>query len=328
MTKLAVKPGGKRSHRAGARATALLTAPLNLRILRALAEEPRRLVDLRHAADQPPEATLRLYLRALADGNLVAKRKLDAFPGVLRYELLPAGRQLITVAGVFQDWLAEAPSGPVAMGERGAKNAIKALADGWDTGMLRALAARPFSLTELAMLISDVPYPSLERRLSAMRSLGLVVARPRRGNGNATPYAVTEWMRRGVAPLAAAARWEHEHFPAEGIAVSRRDAETIFLLAIPLIGCLPEGLSGSCRLAVETKDLSGITAEIEKGRIVNCTSRLEGNTDAWALGAVQAWFAAVIERDSGRLQLGGERDLARSLLSGLHEVLFGTVSKS
>ena len=44
--------------------------------------------------------------------------------------------------------------------------------------MMRALAARPLSLTELDSLISDLSYPALERRLSSMRIAGLVEAQP------------------------------------------------------------------------------------------------------------------------------------------------------
>ncbi len=43
--------------------------------------------------------------------------------------------------------------------------------------MLRALAAGSLSLTELDRLIGALSYPSLERRLVAMRLAGLVGAR-------------------------------------------------------------------------------------------------------------------------------------------------------
>ncbi len=46
-------------------------------------------------------------------------------------------------------------------------------------------------------VISSLSYPSLERRLAAMRLAGLIEARP--GNGRGTPYAVTDWLRRGIA---------------------------------------------------------------------------------------------------------------------------------
>ena len=58
-----------------------------------------------------------------------------------------------------------APEGPLALGSSTAKSAIKALVEGWGTNMIRALAARPLSLTELNGLISGLSYPSLERRL-------------------------------------------------------------------------------------------------------------------------------------------------------------------
>jgi DNA-binding HxlR family transcriptional regulator len=321
-----VKAGRAKGKRAGTRALVLLATPLNGLLLSALGDAPQTLGDLRRATDFTPDTTLRLYLRDLTKIGVVSKVKVDAFPGTIRYELAPAGRDLLVVADVLEGWLCSAPDGPLRLGSRGAKTALKALTDAWDSSMLRALAARPFSLTELAMLISDLPYPTLERRLSAMRSLGQVEARCRPGNGKGTPYAVTSWLRRGIAPLAAAARWEHQHLCDEVPPVSPRDAETIFLLAIPLIGKLADDASGSCRLAVEASTeadrLSGVTTAVEGGRIVSCTSRLEGKADGWARAPITDWFAAVIECDSEQLELGGDSDLVRSLLTGLHRVLF------
>ena len=47
--------------------------------------------------------------------------------------------------------------------------------------MMRALAARPMSLTELDSGITELSYPALERRLSSMRIAGLVEAQRERG---------------------------------------------------------------------------------------------------------------------------------------------------
>jgi DNA-binding HxlR family transcriptional regulator len=193
--------------------------------------------------------------------------------------------------------------------------------------MMRALAAKPLSLTELDSLITGLNYPSLERRLAAMRLAGQVEKMPGRDGG--TPYAVTEWLRRAVAPLSAAARWERLHLGEEATPIAHRDVETAFLLAMPLLRLSPD-TTGSCRMAVELRNgnghgLAGVMVTAEEGRIAQCISRLEGHPDAWATGPSQAWLAALIEGDVQRLELGGDCRLAIELIEGMHGTLFGVM---
>lgn len=311
--------------RAGTHALSLLATPLNVIVLQALAEGPRSLVELRREAGTPPQTTMRGHLRALTELKVITRRRQNDFPGSLDFELGPPGRDLATVAEVVRAWLSVAPDGPVPLGSIAAKSAIKALVEGWATSMLRALAAQPLSLTELDSLIAGISYPSLERRLAAMRVAGQVEAMSGRGRG--TPYVVTEWLRRAVAPLAAAAHWESLHLPDQAPPINDRDSETILMLAVPLLRLEPE-LSGSCRLGVEMGGgerhrLAGVMAGLENGRIVSCVSRLEGYPDAWLVGPVAGWFDAVMKLDMGRLEMGGESDIARGLVDGLHGALFG-----
>ena len=94
------------------------------------------------------------------------------------------GRELLEVAERLELWLAQAPDGPISLESGAAKGAVKALVDGWGSTMMRALAARPLSLTELDGIIADLSYPALERRLSSMRMAGLVEAAAEQGLGH------------------------------------------------------------------------------------------------------------------------------------------------
>lgn len=255
----------------------------------------------------------------------IERRRLNRFPGVLEYELTATGKELLPVLDAVERWLAKSPDGPLALGSGEAKAAIRALADGWSTKMLRALAAGPLSLTELDGVISSLSYPALERRLAAMRLAGLIAARP--GNGRGTPYEVTDLLRQGIAPLTAAARWERRNLPLVTAPIGQLDTETAFLLAVPMLRP-PVELSGSCRLAAETtgdgkRRLAGVVVEVNRGAVGSCVTSLQGNADAWALGSPAAWLDAVIERDTDRLEIGGDCSLAGALLDGLHETLFG-----
>jgi DNA-binding HxlR family transcriptional regulator len=237
--------------RAGGRALMLLVAPLNLEILRHLEPAPRSLHDLRRELGGPPQSTLRLHLRALAELGAVESQARDGPPASADFGISRGGRALLRLGDMVEAWLATAPTGPKQLGSTAAKSSIKALVDGWSSHIIRVLAARPLSLTELNSLIPRISYPSLERRLTAMRECDLVEAQP--GSGRLTPYKVTRWLRQGVGPVTAAIAWERTYAAEKTARVGRLDVEAAFLLAVPLLD-LPRRTNGKCRLAVEVHD--------------------------------------------------------------------------
>jgi hypothetical protein len=137
---------------------------------------------------------------------------------------------------------------------------------------------------------------------------------------------VTDWMRRGVAPLVAAARWERSHLQ-DGIApITHLDAEALFLLALPTVG-LPGEVSGSCRLAMENvsgrrNSLAGVIVSIGAGKVASYTSQLEGHPEAWAVGSAGAWLTAIAAGTADPLEVGGDSSLAVAIVDGLHHALF------
>lgn len=307
----------------------MLAVPMNLHALEALKEEPRPLVDLRRAMGSPPQTTMRGHLRALAEAGIVERRRRTAFPSSVDFELTRAGRELLDVAKVLQGWLLDAPEGSLLLGSIGARSAIKALADGWSSAVVRALAAKPLALTDLSRLITDVSYPALERRLSAMRLVGQI--EPCAGGGRSRPYRVTTWLRRAVAPLASAAGWERQHLAAQTAPIRRLDIEAAFLLAVPLL-ILPRDLSGACRMAVDLPGgsehrLAGVLVTAREGEVVSCTSRLRGEVDATATGSAGAWLRAILHRDPTHLELGQDSDLASELVTAFYGALAGTAER-
>lgn len=302
------------AQRAGSQALAILATPPNVAILKTLAKGPCQLVDLRRQAGLP-QTTMRGQIKALKEVGVLEGRRQNGFPGNVEYELTDRGRQLLGVGKILARWLEEAPTGLLSLGSPAAKIAVNALLGGWSSNMLRALAARPLSLTELDSLITTFNYPALERRLSAMRFAGQVEAMP--GNGRGTPYGATTWVRRAVAPLAAAAHWER---PGTGGAVSvgSRDVEAAFLLVLPLLR-LSSGSSGQCRLVAEVpgnegRKLAGAMVKVNEGAIVSCVSRLEGDASAWASGSARDWLEALISGGIDLLEIGGDCQLATELV--------------
>ena len=309
---------GNGSARAGTRALTLLATPISATALQALADGPRRLIDLRRECGAPAQTTLRAYLKELDGIGAIERRRGSAFPGAVECELTSVGHDLLFVADALERWLRQAPSGALTLGGSEAKAAVKALSDGWSTTIVRALAVRPLTLTELDSVITAVSYPSLERRLTAMRLAGLVEVHPSDSRG--TPCGATDWLRQGVGPLIAASRWERHHARETTAPIGALDAETAFLLVVPTVR-LSASVSGSCRMAVEIgkgarRALAGVTVEVRDGAVIACSTDLQGHPDAWALGPSAAWLEAVFAPTARHVTLGGDCGLARALVEG------------
>lgn len=315
---------GEQRARAGARALSLLATAPNPVVLEALAEGQSSLIELQ-ARGGAPGSTLRVRLKGLGDAGAIVARRGNRFRcAATEYELTGSGRDLLAVAATLGRWLAESPNSGRAFGGNFAKTAIGALVEGWSATLLRALAAKPLSVAELDSLIAGLNYPSLERRIAAMRNAGLVEAC--RSTGRETPYAVTPWLRRGVAPILAAMRWEREHLKEEGTPATGLDVEAALLLAMPLLRLDPE-LRGGCRLSVElpangARPVAGVLAVVEGSGVRSCTSKLHGDAEAWASGTLSALLRALTEGDDASLELGGDGGLARALIGSLHRTLF------
>jgi|SRR5215204_3320722 len=305
--------------RAGTKALSLLAAPLAVHILKALNEGPKSLLDLHRAVGSPPESTMRLYTRTLQGLGVLERQRKNEFPATALYSITPAGESLLKVAALLQEWLLLAPDGPILLGSTAAKSAIKALAGGWSSKIVRAVAARPLSLTELNLLISKISYPTLERKLSTMRSARLV--EPQAGEGRGTPYGPTTWLRQAVIPLTSAVAWERKYAADATPQVGRLDIEGAFLLAVPLVKLDP-GPNGLCRLTVEmnggsSPSTAGVILGVKGGRIVSCTSRLDGDTRASASGPVFAWLRQMNGGPAGQLEMTGDLSLSMCLVEAL-----------
>jgi DNA-binding HxlR family transcriptional regulator len=184
--------------RTGAEALSLLAAPLNIYTLKALQESPMGLLELHRAVGFPPQSTMRVYTRKLEGLGALERQRQHEFPATAEYSLTPAGEGLLKVAELLGEWLMAAPDGPILLASTAAKSATKALLGGWSSNIVRALAARALSLTELNVLIPKVSYPTLERKLGALRIAGPVEPKPGRGRG--TPYGPTAWLRKAMVP--------------------------------------------------------------------------------------------------------------------------------
>ena len=310
--------------RAGGHTLTLLGAPRTFLILQSLAEGTKGRLELRRSAGSPAETTLRGHLKVLEQTGVMVKQRRDSFPGALEYDLADQGRRLLEVAAGLDQWLSSAPNDPLELGGDPAKAAIKGLVDGWNTGVLSALATSPLSLTELDKQISTISYPAIERCLETMRLAELLDIGCRSSRG--TPYAVTDWLRRGLHPLALAARWEFHNKPECAAPLCGADVADAIALITPLLS-LPSHPSGICQMAVRIPDgekqnrfLGSV--EVKDGAIAFGPVYPQRKPDAWVAGAIDSWFAAVIDAETKGLRLSGNRDLAHTVLDCIRQALF------
>lgn len=239
-------------------------------------------------------------------------------------KITPAGEELLFVGFALDRWLRNSPEGSLELGTDAAGAALTGLACGWGTTAMHVLAKEPLTLEELNHAIEDVSYRVLEERVASMEAAGQVEAQL--DADGLTRYAPTTWLREGIAPIVAATRLEHRH-PAEGTAPpDSLDVEGAFLCALPLLS-LPSVLSGSCQLALqmpgEEPHLAGVTAKVEGGRVVSCSTSLDEKPETWAIGSTEDWLETVVDPNAERVKTGGDLSLAGALLDGLHETLFG-----
>lgn len=253
----------------------------------------------------------------------MVEHPLEVGPG-REYRVTPGGREALFVGFVIERWLQSAPRGPLPFESREAEWAVAALAEGWSTAVMHALAREPLSFAELHNTVSGLSRRALKRQLEAMLRLGQVEDLGGKGN---PIYATTSWLRAGIAPLIASARLERRD-PKEGMSpIDALDVEAGFRCSLSLLD-LPRELSGICRLGINLEDdesgcLTGVTAQLDQGRIVSCVAGLDNKAGAWAAGSAGGWLDTVIEPDADQVRVGGDRWLAGALLDGLHRSLFG-----
>lgn len=315
--------------RAGSRVLSIFENPLNTRVLRAHREGPQRLADLQEQISWSAQSTLRAVLGGLCDVGALERETVRKIPYAVATSLTTAGTEILEVGEVLETWLARCPSGPIAIESEEAKVAVKALAGGWNSTLIRALSSGPSTLTELDGLIPDISYPALERRLQWMRSTRQIEAVESDARG--TPYVVTDWLRRSIAPLSAAGRCEGRYMLAEAAPITAIEVEAAFLLSLPLAPLPPED-AGTCMLAVqvdpvrekgEGHGLAGTLVEVEQGKVASSIPTVSSAPPSWAVGTPEAWLDAVIDGVPEGLRIGGaDPQLPVDLVNGIHFALF------
>lgn len=208
---------------------------------------------------------------------------------------------------VLERWLGACPAGPVAPGPD-AEPLLRIVAEGWHSTAIHTAASRALSADEAG----ELP------------QVGLLAPAP--DEEGEPRFAATEWLRRGIGALAAAARLEIAERREGAAPIDALDVEAAFLLTLPLVLGLPDDMSACCRLTVPLPErrsrLAGVAVLIERGEITSVTTDLTIWSDTYASGPPLDWIEALIDPATARLDVSGNLEVPLSLLTGLHVELF------
>lgn len=229
---------GGRQARAGGRILRLLSDALNASILRCVLRESMPVSELSCRLLGASRTTRFGRLRELEDLGVIVRERRPGTPPVAHCALSLAGQELLPVVRRFARWLELSPDGPSSPDVACGAQTIKALAIAWDTTVVRWLAERPCSQTELAaMSPPDVSYHEVRNAREALSKAGLIVPVPR--TDRRQPYAPAEWFRRSAGCIAAAIRWEEKHLTEPAPAPWAMEIETLSLLRPMHLRALP-----------------------------------------------------------------------------------------
>lgn len=324
----AVDPAAGRLQ-AGGRALLLLADPVSVSILRLLALGPPESNELLERVGFVSRSTYFERMRDLEELGLVSRTRCGDVPPVVECRLAAPGEKLLPVAARLDAWLADAPSGPLRLGEAYATATVKALAVAWGSTLLRWLAEQPRTLTELVRLIHIFGHRKLERIVRDLVKAGLLERVEVKGRLGL--YGVTEWARGAASLLVAAMRWERHELADRTAPVSPVEAEGVLLLGLPLIE-LPLETIGTCALIVDAdlprkKSLGGAVVQLVDGRPISWKAAGELafeaaqlGTDCWVRGSTLAWLGTHTNPPGAVLRVGGNSELAESVIAALREV--------
>jgi DNA-binding HxlR family transcriptional regulator len=314
---------------AGGRALLLLADPISVAILRQLAAGPTESTELFDRIGFASRSTYFERMRDLEELSLISRKRRGEVPPVAECRIERSGEQLLHVASRLEAWLADAPQGPLKLGEAYATATVKALAVAWGSTTLRWLAERPRTLTELEQLVHVFGYRKLERIVRDLVTAGILERVAIKGR--LSPYGVTEWARWAAGLLAAAMRWERHEISKRSASVGSVEAEGVLLLGVPLIE-LPAGASGACALLVDAdlpkeESLGGVLVQLSNGRPVSWRAAgapkrdaAEPEADCWVRGPTLAWLGTHTDAPGAVLRVGGDTDLAENVMAALREV--------
>jgi DNA-binding HxlR family transcriptional regulator len=295
-------------------------------ILMALGPRSLRTKKLTEKVPTYAPRTVYRHARKLAELGLVDREELAGVPSTVIHSLSPAGRDLYHLFVSYAEASAPLVTGP-GRGD-GLWTVCGLLGEMWAYNWIEELGQGGRSATDLAEATADMTFHQVSRRTHQLLSWSLLYESTARGHRKR--YQLCDQTRHAMALMAALGRWRQQHVEGEadgGLTVG--EMATVLRASLPLLQ-LPDHQGKSIKLGiVGTTGSDGqrgsatLTAHVSTGGTVRCVKE-KAVEDAWAIGTVDTWFAALLDDDRGRMRPGGDSDFVDDCLKRLHEVLWAT----
>jgi DNA-binding HxlR family transcriptional regulator len=298
-------------------------------ILMALGPRSLRTKKLTEKVPTYAPRTVYRHARKLAEIGLVDREEVAGVPSSVIHSLSPAGRDLYHLIGAYAEASLPWVSGP-GSGD-GLWTVCALIGEMWTYGWIEELGQGGRSATDLAESTANMTFHQVSRRTHQLMSWSLLYESAARGHRKR--YQLSDQTRHASALIAGLGRWRQQHVAGEadgGLTVG--EMTTVLRASLPLLQ-MPDHQERSVKLGiVGTTGLDGqrgsatLTAHVSAGGTVRCVKQ-KRSEDAWAIGIVDTWFAALLDGKRGDMRTGGDRDFVNDTLKLLHELLWGTPAK-
>lgn len=294
-------------------------------ILMALGPRSLRTKKLTEKVPTYAPRTVYRHARKLSDLGLVDREEVAGVPSTVIHSLSPAGRDLYRLIDAYAEASLPWVSGP-GSGD-GIWTVCGLLGEMWAHGWIEELGHGGRSATDLAEATSGMTFHQVSRRTHQLLSWSLLYESTA-ARGHRKRYQLSDQSRHAMALMAGLGRWRQQHVEGEtdgGLTV--REMATVLRASLPLLQ-LRDHQEKSIKLGiVGTTGVDGqrgsatLTAHVSAGGAVRCVKE-KAAEDAWAIGTVDTWFAALLDGDRGQMRPGGDLDFVDDCLKRVHELLW------
>jgi DNA-binding HxlR family transcriptional regulator len=269
--------------------------------------------------------TIYRHARRLTELELIDREEIPGVPSTVIHSLSdPTGKDLVRLIAAYAKVTlpphADPRTDPSLWGSLGL------IGEMWGYDWIEVLSYGGQSVTDMTELTDGMTFHQVTRRLHQLVSWGLVYESTARGQRKR--YQLSDRTRKAMAMIVGLGRWRQQHVldGCEG-GLNVSEMTTVLRTSLPLLE-LPDHRETSIQLGiVGTTGTNGdrgsetLMARVSPGGGVRCIKG-KPSSDAWVLGAVDTWFAALLDGDRKRLRVGGDLDFVDHCLKQLHETLW------
>lgn len=293
-------------------------------ILMALGPRSLRTKKLTERVPTYAPRTVYRHARKLAECGLVDREEVAGVPSTVIHSLSPAGRDLYRLLDAYAKasapWVSAHGSGD------GMWTLCGLVGEMWACGWVEELSHGGRSATDLAEATAGMTFHQASRRTHQQMSWNLLYESAVRGQRKR--YQLSDQARHSMALIASLGRWRQQHVNGEadgGLTV--REMGTLLRTCLPLLE-IPAHPETSIKLGIVgttgedgQRGSTTLTGHLSADGKMRCVKD-KASEDAWAIGIVDTWFAAILDGDRSRMRVGGDLGLVDDTLKLLHEVLW------